>query len=270
MSTVRTHFNDAVEYLASEDAKREITLLFRSLLNCTLLDWSAELTDNQIKSLNQMVAKRRQGVPLSHILGKRAFWKSEFVVTSDVLDPRPDTETLVETALALSEPKKILELGVGSGALIQSLLLEWPSASGVGTDISKEALAVAKQNAINLGVSNRLELIETDWFKGVRGRFDLIVSNPPYISMDEYKKLDKELSFEPKIALTDDADGLSAYRTIAANFKNYLTPNGVLLLEIGHNQASLVKEIFSDQGHDDMKILKDINGKDRVVKVKPN
>ena len=134
----------------------------------------------------------------------------------------------------------------------------------------KRGIAVAKQNAINLGVSNRLELIETDWFKGVRGRFDLIVSNPPYISMDEYKKLDKELSFEPKIALTDDADGLSAYRTIAANFKNYLTPNGVLLLEIGHNQASLVKEIFSDQGHDDMKILKDINGKDRVVKVKPN
>jgi release factor glutamine methyltransferase len=163
-----------------------------------------------------LVARRAAREPVSHLTGARAFWGREFLVTRDVLDPRPETETLV--ALALAEPfRRVLDLGTGSGCILVTLLAEGPGAQGVGTDISAQALVVAGENAARHGVAERLVLTPSDWFGDIGGRYDLIVSNPPYIAADEMAGLAPEVrDHEPRLALTDGADGLTAYRAIAA------------------------------------------------------
>ncbi|WP_204114087.1 peptide chain release factor N(5)-glutamine methyltransferase [Shimia biformata] len=202
--------------------------------------------------------------PLSHILGQRAFFNHAFTVTADVLDPRPETEALVLAALN-TRFSDVLDLGTGSGAIIISLLAARPAARGLATDLSEAALAVAGDNATRIGVADRLRLAQSDWFSSVVGRFDLIVSNPPYIALDEMPDLAPELAYEPRMALTDEGDGLSAYRRIAVGAADHLADNGRVMVEIGWQQGPDVAAIFKAAGLVEVAILPDLDGRDRVV-----
>lgn len=211
----------------------------------------------------EAVAARARRQPVSQITGRRAFWAHDFRVTPDVLDPRPETETLIEAALALPWAR-VLDLGTGSGAILVSLLAARPGARGTGTDISPAALAVARENADRAGV--KADFLESDWFGAVRDRFDLIVSNPPYIAADEMASLAPEVrDWEPHLALTDHADGLTAYRALCAGAPAHLLPGGHLLVEIGPSQGAAVAGLMRLAGFSDLRILPDLDGRDRVV-----
>ena len=212
-----------------------------------------------------LVERRAAREPFSHIAGYRDFWKHRFKVNRHVLDPRPETELLVE--LALTEPfAKVLDLGTGSGCIVISLLAERPKAKGVGTDVSEHGILVAGENAAAIGVADRLVLPLSDWFEDVGGQYDLIVSNPPYIAAQEMPELAPEVrNHEPEMALTDGADGLTAYRKIAAGALDHLRTGGRLLVEIGATQGAAVSEIFSQAGLADVRVHPDLDGRDRVV-----
>ena len=210
------------------------------------------------------IKARLDRTPVSQIIGQRAFWKMDFEVTPDVLDPRPDTEALVE--LALQHPfDTLLDLGTGSGCIAVSLLAERPQSAGLATDVSEKALAVARRNAQRAGLSN-IGFRQSNWFDGVPEKFDLILSNPPYIRADEMDGLAPEVrDHEPRLALTDEGDGLGAYRQIAAGAGDHLTPGGRLLVEIGWQQGPAVSEIFRSHGFADVTVHPDLAGKPRVV-----
>lgn len=214
--------------------------------------------------LDRLVALRAERRPVSHITGRRAFHAHEFAVTPDVLDPRPETETLVEAALG-APFRRVLDLGTGSGAVLLSLLAARPEAHGVGTDVSAPALKVARRNAQALGVSARCSFAVSDWFESVVGTFDLIVSNPPYVSAEEMRGLAPEIAFEPRIALTDGADGLSCHRAVIGGAGAWLSPGGRLMVEIGTTQAGAVARMFGEAGFGDVRTLPDLDGRDRVV-----
>ncbi|MFY0617924.1 peptide chain release factor N(5)-glutamine methyltransferase [Shimia sp.] len=223
-----------------------------------------EMTEEQAILVNQLALDRSDRIPMSHILGYREFYGRRFTVTSAVLDPRPETETLIVEAL--SKPfSQVLDLGTGSGAIAVTLLAERPNATGIATDLSTGALEVAQQNAEKHDVLPRLHFEESNWFSAVGGTFDLIVSNPPYIALVEMPSLAPELSFEPRIALTDEADGLTAYRKIAAGAPEHLNPNGWLMVEIGWQQGPDVAALFNDAGLQNVAVKPDLDGRDRVV-----
>ncbi len=230
-----------------------------------ILHLDQPMADAVQQAFMRMIDRRAARQPVAQIVGRRLFHDRWFRVTPDVLDPRPETEELV--ALALQEPfARLLDLGTGSGAIALSLLAERPDAQGVATDVSEAALAIAAENAQALGLSDRLTLSRSDWFASVTGEFDLIVSNPPYIAAAEMPSLDPEVrDHEPRLALTDDADGLSAYRAIAAGAAAHLTPGGRLLVEIGAGQGPAVSGLFTKAGLDGVAIHTDLGGKDRVV-----
>lgn len=225
------------------------------------------LKDDAVRGYDQAISARAQFKPVSHITGKRAFWNHDFLVTADVLDPRPDTESLV--ALALEHPfERLLDLGTGSGVIALSLLAAQPGAVGVATDISAAALDIAGRNAARMGLSGQVEFIRSDWFEAVTERFDLVVCNPPYISASEMVDLSPDVvNWEPHHALTPGGDGLACYRIIAAKLADYLTPQGRAIFEIGHLQAFDVSEIFTKAGFDNVNITKDLSGHDRVVAI---
>lgn len=230
------------------------------------LERDREVGGEAEKLFGTYLAARAARQPVAQITGYREFWGRRFKVTRDVLDPRPDTETLIEAALTGPGPARLLDLGTGSGILAITLLAEWPQARAVATDISEAALAVARQNAEALAVAGRLELVRSDWFAAVAGRFDLVVSNPPYIAADEMAGLQPEVrDWEPRQALTPEGDGLAAYRAIARGLRRVLNPGGRALFEIGHSQAAAVAAIFRDQGWNAPVIHKDLAGKDRVI-----
>jgi len=211
------------------------------------------------------LAARAARQPVSQIIGRRLFWGRAFRVTPDVLDPRPDTETLVAAALA-GPFVRVLDLGTGSGAILLTLLAERPVANGVATDLSSAALAVARHNAQALNVADRADFVPADWFDGVPGRFDLIVSNPPYIAQSEMTALQPEVrDWEPHLALTPGGDGLDAYRRIAAGLSDHLMPGGRVLVEIGPTQGATVMALFRAVGLRDLAVLPDLDGRDRVI-----
>lgn len=214
--------------------------------------------------LGDLLARRCAREPLSHLTGRRAFWKDDFCVNADVLDPRPDTEVLVETALG--KPfGTVLDLGTGSGCILLSLLRDRPDAIGVGTDVSQAALRVAQGNADRLGLGDRATFVHGDWYERVTGRFDLIVSNPPYIALSEMPGLAPELAHEPRAALTDEGDGLGAYRVIVPGAGAHLHPGGRLCVEIGPTQGAGVAALFAGAGFTDVAVVPDLDGRDRVV-----
>jgi release factor glutamine methyltransferase len=213
-----------------------------------------------------MIARRAAHEPVAKIIGARVFWGRMFEVTADVLDPRPETECLIAAALDGPPPARLLDLGTGSGIIAVTLLSEWPGARGVATDTSAAALAVAGRNAGRHGVAARLELLCTDWFAGIGGSFDLIVSNPPYIAADEMPGLAPEVRLhDPQAALTDGADGLTACRAIVAGARAHLRPGGRILLEIGPAQAREVSALLTGAGFTRVRTLRDFDGRDRVV-----
>ncbi|WP_323782339.1 peptide chain release factor N(5)-glutamine methyltransferase [Thalassovita sp.] len=213
-----------------------------------------------------LLQRRSVGEPVSKIIGYRDFWNHRFEISADVLDPRPDTETLVAAALKGPAPDRILDLGTGSGCILLSLLDEWPRATGIGSDLSDKALDVAQRNADTLKLTDRVAFMVSDWFSAIDGRFDLIVSNPPYISADEMRGLSREvLNHDPHLALTPGGDGLAPYRVIAAGVAEHLTETGRLLVEIGLHQGPDVSAIFRQAGFVNVETLPDLEGRDRVV-----
>ncbi len=218
-----------------------------------------------VAAFDALVGRRAAREPVSHLTGQRAFWGRDFRVTRDVLDPRPETETLVARALA-GPFARVLDLGTGSGCILVTLLAERPGAQGVGTDISPDALLIAGENAARHGVADRLVLTPSDWFGDIGGRYDLIVSNPPYIAADEMAGLSPEVrDHEPRGALTDEADGLTAYRAIAEGAGRFLVPGARLLVEIGPAQGMAVSSLFAQAGLERVVVHPDLDGRDRVV-----
>jgi release factor glutamine methyltransferase len=214
---------------------------------------------------DQLIALRAIRVPVSHLIGQRAFYCRPFKVSADVLDPRPESESLIEAALA-EDFDRVLDLGVGSGCLLVTLLAERGEAQGTGVDLSEVACLQASANAVMQGVAARVNILQGSWFAPVEGRFDLIVANPPYLAAEEMDAVSPELrDHEPRMALTDEGDGLSAYREIAAVAGSYLTSNGRVICEFGATQGSDVRAIFEAEGWGDVSILPDLDGRDRVV-----
>ncbi|THD73473.1 peptide chain release factor N(5)-glutamine methyltransferase [Thalassobius vesicularis] len=215
---------------------------------------------------DEALTRRIAHEPVSKIVGTRAFWGREFRVTPDVLDPRPETETLIAEALAGPAPTRFLDLGTGSGCIALTLLAEWPQARGVACDLSAAALNVAAENARSLGVEGQVDLRRSDWFGAVDGVFDLIVSNPPYITAQEMTELSPEvLGHDPHMALTPGGDGLEPYRVIARDGAAYLAPEGRVLVEIGWKQGPDVAALFAQNGWREIRVLPDLDGRDRVV-----
>lgn len=213
----------------------------------------------------QLISLRAIRVPVSHLLGEREFYGRRFKVSGEVLDPRPETETLIEAALA--EPfDHVLDLGIGSGCILVTLLAEMPTAHGVGADLSEAACLQASANAVLHRVEARAQIVRSNWFEAITGHYDLIVSNPPYIALDEMPGLEVEVrEHEPEMALTDFGDGLEAYRRILARVSDHLTPGGRVLVEIGPTQAQAVSEMFHQAGLAEVTVMQDLDGRDRVV-----
>jgi release factor glutamine methyltransferase len=223
------------------------------------------LSPDQQAAFDAAVTRRLARQPVSQIIGQRLFWGRSFRVTPDTLDPRPETEILVQAAL--SEPFfRLLDLGTGTGCILLSCLADRPMATGLGTDIHPATLAVATENAASLGLSARARFQHSDWFADVPGRFDLILSNPPYIAADEMPDLSPEVRlWEPHRALTPGGDGLDPYRIIARGAPARLMPVGRLLVEIGPTQGQAVAALFAAQGLINIHVLPDLDGRDRVV-----
>ena len=208
--------------------------------------------------------RAHQRVPLAYLTGVREFWSQPFWVTRDVLIPRPETETLVEVALAV-RPERVLEIGVGSGAVTGALALELPRTRFVAVDRSRQALAVARVNLERLGVANRVLLLRGDGGSGLRGPFDLIVSNPPYIPSGELGRLPPEVQNEPTLALDGGPDGLSFVRRLVADAPALLARSGCLALEVGRGQAGAVREELIRVGAPAIETTRDLAGVERVV-----
>ena len=227
-----------------------------------------KVSEAVIARFDDAITQRQNHRPVSRIIGARQFWGRMFQITDDVLDPRGDTETLIAEALK-TPAKRILDLGTGSGILGVTLAAEQVDAVVVVTDISKAALVVAKTNAKRHHVEERIEFIESDWFDSLDDKFDLIISNPPYIGENELEGLDPDvIDYDPMIALTPGGDGLAPYRIIAGQAQNYLNENGRVIVEIGHLQGNDVKNLFLNAGFTDVKILQDLDGKDRSIVAK--
>lgn len=252
-----------------EDAARDARVLLAHALGIghdrLTLKLQDEMTPPQEAMYDAALAARRARQPVAQITGRRLFWGLSFRVTRDVLDPRPETETLV--AEALSRPfLKVLDLGTGSGCILLSCLKGMPLARGLGTDISDAALQVAMGNTRDLGLEARARFRKSDWFAGVTGAYDLIVSNPPYIAAEEMPALAPEVrDWEPHLALTPGGDGLDAYRAITRGAGGRLMPGGRLLVEIGPTQGPAVAALFAAAGLAEVRVLPDLDGRDRVV-----
>lgn len=237
--------------------------------------YAITLTESQHSELDEMVTQRLDGRPVSKIIGKKEFYGREFIVTDDVLDPRPDSETLIDVVLrecaeqsdeAIQKTNlRILDLGTGSGCLILTLLAELPNAHAVATDISDKALNIARQNAEKLGVAERVEFIKSDWFDSVEGMFDIIISNPPYIEAEVIPTLSIDVrEYDPLMALNGGTDGLEPYRMILPQIRNYLKKGGFCALEHGQGQCGRIKEIAEQHGFVDGQTHYDLAGRDRV------
>ncbi|MGQ2989755.1 MAG: peptide chain release factor N(5)-glutamine methyltransferase [Brevundimonas sp.] len=249
-------------------------LLLEAATGATRMDILSDpyrvVTPEQQAQLDAYVERRLRREPVSRILGRKGFWKIMLNVTPDVLSPRPDTETLIDVAVlahAKNEAFTVADLGTGSGAILLAILAERPAATGVGTDISFEAIAVARDNAAELELDNRATFLRTEWATGFADHsFDLVVSNPPYIPTDDIAGLDPEVrEHDPILALDGGPDGLQAYRDLAPEIARVLKPDGVFAVEIGWDQGPQVKALFEAQGFADVKIVKDLGDRDRVV-----
>ncbi|GAA0616460.1 peptide chain release factor N(5)-glutamine methyltransferase [Brevundimonas kwangchunensis] len=249
-------------------------LLLEVAANCSRTDILTDpyrvMTPDQLTTLDGYVDRRLKREPVSRILGKKGFWKIMLNVTPDVLSPRPDTEAILDVVMLAYAPHEsftMIDLGTGSGAILLATLAERAAAKGVGTDISTEALAVARENAANLDLDNRCDFIRTEWATGFGDQsFDLVVSNPPYIPSDDIPGLDPEVrDHDPVLALDGGPDGLVAYRELAPEIMRILKPGGTFAVEIGWDQGPQVKALFEQAGFENVIVVKDLSDRDRVV-----
>lgn len=230
-----------------------------------------DLTPEESDRLDAMAARRLAREPLAHILGNQPFWTLDLQVSPDVLIPRADTETLVETALDLMPPaagvQRVLDVGTGSGAILLAILKERPNAYGIGTDISPAALRVAERNAARNGLDGRSGFRQTSWADGLKvGDFDLAVSNPPYIATPVMAGLEPEVrDHDPALALDGGDDGLDAYRALLPELFRVLKPGAPMAVEIGFDQADTVSALTDEAGFTGIAVRRDLGGNDRVV-----
>jgi release factor glutamine methyltransferase len=257
-------------YSASLDAK----LILKHILNLDktedlVLKGDAVVGDSAIKKFSEYTRERLGGKPVSKIVHKKFFWKDEFFVNEDVLDPRPETEILIEAVIGdhrSSDRLKILDLGTGSGCIIISLLREFQNADGVAVDISEKSLMVAMNNATRAGFMPRIKFLRNNWNDGLEEKFDIIVSNPPYIETEKIKLLNKEIKmYEPLTALDGMEDGLYHYRYLAGNIEKNCKITTRIYLEIGFGQLEAVKNIFESKGFCPIDTKNDLSGIARVV-----
>ena len=234
-----------------------------------LLNFKKNLKTKYLNIFRKLINKRSIGKPIAYLTNKKFFWKSEFIVTDETLIPRPDTELVIEKVLDLTANKKklnILEIGVGSGCILLSILKERKSFYGTGIDISKSCLKVSKLNAIKLKVSSKLKLYKSNVDKFNLGKYDLIISNPPYIKKNYIKYLEKDVAkFEPELALNGGLDGLSAIRKVIKKSSELIKKNGKFVLEIGFDQKNDVTSLLKKEEFYINSISKDLAKNDRCI-----
>ena len=234
-----------------------------------ILNNDKDLGEENLRYFQKLIDKRSLRKPIAHLTNKKYFWRYEFFVTRDTLIPRPDTELIVEQILEITRFKNkmnILDIGVGSGCILLTVLKEKKNFYGTGIDISKKCLNISKINAKNLKVDARAKFFKTDVDKFALGKYDLVVSNPPYINKLSLKYLEKDVvNFEPKLALDGGLDGLSEIRKVIKKSSELIKKNGKFILEIGFNQKNRVKEILNKEGFYINKALKDYGNNDRCI-----
>ncbi len=270
--TVQSALMEGIQSLKAvgiESAARDARLLMASALGIDASRLTLCLHDpisaHTRLTFDEYIRARQTHRPVSRILGRREFWGRSFIITDDVLDPRGDTETLIAKALTYTGDR-ILDLGTGSGIIAITMAAERATATVHAIDISNEALNVARENASIHGVADRVCFTQGSWFDPVEDQFDMILSNPPYISDTEMRHLSPDVAqFDPHIALTPGGDGLAPYRIIAQHANRYLKDDGVVIVEIGHTQAQDVTNIFRAAGFCNVLTHKDFEQKDRII-----
>ena len=237
--------------------------------NNILLNLEKEIPTKNLDYFYFLVKERIKKKPIAYILRKKEFWKYDFFVDQNVLIPRPETELIIENVLELTKNKSklnILDIGAGSGCIILSILKEKKNFNGTGIDICKKSLNICKINSYNLGVSSRIKLFKSDVDNFQNGKYDLVVSNPPYIKNSLLKYLEKDvIGFEPKLALDGGNEGLSVIRKVIERSSRLIKKKGLLILEIAYDQKKQVKKILMDKGFFIKKIVKDLAGNDRCI-----
>ena len=253
-------------YLDSEILLAEVINKDRKFL---FLNLNKNLHNSDLNHFHKLIKKRSEGCPVAYLINKKFFWNSEFYVTNDTLIPRPDTELIVDSVLRLTKQKNkinILDIGIGTGCILLSILKERKNFYGTGIDISQKCLNISKINAINLKVSSRLKLFKSDVDKFNLGKYDLIVSNPPYIKKYKLKYLEKDVAkFEPKLALDGGLDGLSEIRKVIIKSSKLIKKNGKLVLEIGFDQKNKVINLLHKEGFYINSTKKDFANNNRCI-----
>jgi len=255
-----------------DGAARDARILTAYALGIPISDLShkinEQVSEKTISKLEKLINRRIDREPISKILGRREFWGRSFSINKNVLDPRGDTETLID--FVIEKPvKSVLELGTGSGAIAVTLACEWKEVYVTAIDISEDALLLAKINAEKFNVQNKIQFLKSDWFDAIDGIFDLIISNPPYIGLKEKDRiLDEVKKYDPEISLFAGNEGLDAYKRIIPNLARYLKPDGFVVLEIGASQSNQVTNMMNAVGFANTKIVKDLSGKDRLIATK--
>ena len=262
---------------SSESARLDATILLGYVLGISrerlILDDERIVSDDELKKFNILLKKRVNKEPIAYIIGKKEFWGLDFIVNHATLIPRPDSETLVEAALkranlllGQNEDLTILDIGTGTACLLISLLWELQAAAGVGVDISEDALQIASKNAEIHGVKNRTQFIKSNWCENINRKFDLIISNPPYIaSQDKLSLMPDVALYEPHSALFSGVDGLDSYRELSAQVGERLNCGGFVLFEVGAGQAEQVSLLLEEKGLKIDEVKKDLNGIKRCV-----
>ena len=233
-----------------------------------ILNLNKEIKKRDLDYFDNLIQERAKSKPIAQIIKKKDFWKYEFIVNNNVLIPRPDTEILIEQALKLVKNKnrlQILDIGIGSGCILMSILKEKKNFIGTGIDISNKSLQISKVNGQKLRINNRLRLFKSNIDNFNTGKYDLIVSNPPYIKQSNLKCLEKDIGFEPKQALDGGLDGLSEIRKVINKSSELIKRSGHFIIEIGFDQKNKVKKILRDKGFYIKKIVKDLSNHDRCI-----
>ncbi len=259
------------KFIISANLESEILMaeVIKKNREFVILNSNFDINKKDLKNFYKLIKKRSTREPIAYITNKKSFWNSEFFVTRDTLIPRPDTELIIEKVLKLTKNKdglRILDIGIGSGCILLSILKEKKNFYGTGIDISKKCLKISKINAINLKVDQRLKLLKTDVDKFISSKYDLIVSNPPYIVKSKLKYLDRDVvKYEPTQALNGGLDGLSEIRKVVKKSSELIKKKGKLILEIGGDQKNKVINLLKKEGFYINSTLKDLADNDRCV-----
>ena len=273
IETAIKYANERLKYYKIKSFQLDSEILMSKILKrdrkFILLNEKTKLDKAELNNFRNLIKQRSKGKPVAYLTGKKYFWKNEFLLNEDVLIPRPDTELVVEQVLKISKYKSklnILDIGVGSGCILLSILKEKRDFYGTGLDINKNCIKICEINALNLKITNKLKLFKTDIDNFTYGKYDLIISNPPYIKKLDLKYLEKDIiNFEPKLALDGGLEGISEIRKIINKSSELIKKNGKLILEIAFDQKNRVSRLLRNKGFYINKVFKDYAKNDRCI-----